>query len=103
MLTKNSFLLKASSFDSKILNIFFFFLLNLFKKYYLQTNLIFFKRKEKKVTLLKSAHVHKKAREQFQITKISFLIMFQVPKAKVIDFFSLVKLNTPKTIDIRFK
>lgn len=103
MLTNNYLLLKANSFDSKTLNLFFFFLLNLFKKYYLQISIISLKKKKKKITLLKSPHVHKKAREQFQLIKFSFLIIFKVPQAKLIEFFSLIKLNMPKTIDAGFK
>lgn len=99
---KNLLLLKITSFDSKILNLFFYFLLNLLKKYSFQINKTSLKKKTKKITLLKSAHVHKKAREQFQLIKFSFLISFKIPQLKTVEIFSFLKINTPKIVDIRF-
>lgn len=99
---KKAILLKAISYNISTLNLFYSFLLNLFTKYNFQSKLAFLKKKKKKITLLKSAHVHKKAREQFQMTKFSYLICFFVQESKISEFFYLVKLNVPKNIDLNF-
>lgn len=101
MTTKNFFTIKATSFNSNLLNLFYCFIQNLLKKYNIQRNTIYLKNKIKKFTLLKSPHVHKKAREQFQLIKYSFLVSFHIPQSKSIDFFFFLKLNTPKMIDTR--
>lgn len=101
MTTKNFFTIKATSFNSNLLNLFYCFIQNLLKKYNIQRNTIYLKNKIKKFTLLKSPHVHKKAREQFQLIKYSFLVSFYIPQSKSIDFFFFLKLNTPKMIDTR--
>lgn len=55
------------SFKSKLLTFYCIFLTNLLKKVKLKYSLISLPKKKKKITLLKSPHVHKKAREQFEL------------------------------------
>lgn len=99
---KNVIRLKAISFNLATLHLFYLFLKNIFIKYNFHFESTFLKKK-KKITLLKSPHVHKKAREQFEMSKFSFISNFSIPKSKTAEFFFFLKLNTPKNIDINFK
>jgi ribosomal protein S10 len=94
--------IKATSFNLNTLNFFYLFLKKLFLMYNVKTNLVFLKTKKKKITLLKSAHVHKKAREQFQMLKFTSLITFYLPSCSTFQVFPFLKLNTPKNIDVKF-
>jgi small subunit ribosomal protein S10 len=64
-------------------------------------SLIYLPKKKKKITLLTSPHVFKKAREQFQNTSYSFILSFS--KKEFTNLFPIFKLNTPKTIKISIK
>lgn len=62
---------------------------------------IFFKvsnmpNKKKRITLLKSPHVNKKSREQFQI--ISYKTCFEIESAIDVKTLKYIILNKPKTI-----
>ena len=58
--------------------------------------------KNKKITLLKSPHVNKKAREQFEIKKYKSLI--QIKEAKMDEnLFKLILLNKPKYIKLNLR
>lgn len=54
--------------------------------------------KKKRVTLLKSPHVNKKAREQFQIT--SYKTSFEIRDAISIRVLKYIVLNKPKTVKV---
>ncbi len=54
--------------------------------------------KKKRVTLLKSPHVNKKAREQFQIT--SYKTSFEIRDALSIGVLKYIVLNKPKTVKV---
>ena len=55
----------------------------------------------KHLTLLKSPHVNKKAREQFILTK--YKTVFLLKAIQHLDFLPLLLLNKPKSIKIRLK
>ena len=54
-----------------------------------------------KYTVLRSPHVDKKSREQFEIRTHKRLLFISEPTAKTIDAIS--KLNLPAGVDIRIK
>jgi small subunit ribosomal protein S10 len=54
--------------------------------------------KKKRVTLLKSPHVNKKAREQFQIT--TYKTSFEIESAVNIKVLKYIILNKPKTVKV---
>lgn len=54
--------------------------------------------KKKRVTLLKSPHVNKKAREQFQIN--SYKTFFKVQNVISIRILKYIILNKPKTVKV---
>ena len=89
------------SIDKTLLGIYLTFLKNIFKKLnivYTSTNLPL---KIKKITLLKSPHVHKKAREQFEIKK--FKKLFIIKNLKLSKYLIFIFLNKPKFIKIKVK
>lgn len=58
--------------------------------------------KNKKITLLKSPHVNKKAREQYEIKKYKSLIQIKEPKMDE-NVFKLILLNKPKYIKLNLR
>ncbi len=54
-----------------------------------------------KFTVLRSPHIDKKSREQFEIRTHKRLIFITEPTAKTMD--ALAKLNMPAGVDIRIK
>ena len=57
--------------------------------------------KIRKCTVLKSVHVNKKSREQFEIRTHKRLIDVVEPSSKTID--ALVRLNLPAGVDVEIK
>lgn len=53
------------------------------------------------ITILRSPHKHKDAREQFELRTHKRLIDIYNPNAKTVD--SLMKLNLPAGIDVKIK
>ena len=97
----NTLQITICSIDKTLLGIYLTFLKNIFKKLnivYTSTNLPL---KIKKITLLKSPHVHKKAREQFEIKK--FKKLFIIKNLKLSKYLIFVFLNKPKFIKIKVK
>jgi ribosomal protein S10 len=97
----NTLQITICSIDKTLLGIYLTFLKNIFKKLnigYTYTNLPL---KIKKITLLKSPHVHKKAREQFEIKK--FKKLFIIKNLKLSKYLIFIFLNKPKFIKIKVK
>ena len=91
--------LKIKSINKDSLHLYKFFLCKLLSKLAINYKLINLPNKVKKITLLKSPHVHKRAREQFQIIKqtLSFnLISYIEPKV-----LAFLISNTPKTVKLK--
>lgn len=97
----NSIQIKICSIDKTVLAIYLCFLHNIFRKLnimYTSTNLPV---ETKKITLLKSPHVHKKAREQFEVRK--FTKLFTIKNFKTSKYLLFIFLNKPKFIKIKVK
>lgn len=59
---------------------------------------------ERKLTLLKSPHVNKKAKEQFKISTYKVVISLENLNSSIfIKHFSFFLLNKPKAISIKIK
>jgi small subunit ribosomal protein S10 len=98
---QNTLQLQIYSVDKTLLAIYLKFLNNILKKLnvvYSFTNLPL---KTKKITLLKSPHVHKKSREQFEIQKVKKLITIKY--FNKFKYLLLLFLNKPKFIRIKIK
>ena len=94
-----NFIIEIKSVDKKTLTIYKKFFLKILIKLDICFNIINLPNKKKIITLLKSPHVNKKAREQFEhrIYKKRFLIKSNV-NLKLLKVLTLIK---PKNIKIK--
>lgn len=93
--------ISIKSFKQNILNIYIKFLESLFKKLQLEYSLFSIPTKKKKITLLKSPHVHKKAREQFELNTYKKTI--HIKNFKNVNHLNNFILNKPKFINLSIK
>lgn len=77
------------------------FLKMLFKKQNLSYSIFYLPLTERKITLLKSPHVNKKAKEQFKIATYKAVVSLNSPVFST-QFSSLI-LNKPKAILLKLK
>ena len=77
---KNTLQLKIYSIDKTLLAIYLKFLKQVLNKLNITYSHINLPMKSKKITLLKSPHIHKKAREQFEMK--TFKTLFNINKSK---------------------
>ena len=97
----SSFQLRIKSVNQKSLIFYTSVLKNILSKLDIKSNILFLPKKIKKVILLKSPHVYKKAWEQFQIITYTSCIFLKSPiKMSFLKFFLI---NKPKTIKISIK
>ena len=91
--------LNIKSLDSITLRLYIKFLKILFLKLNIKNaKCIFIPKKKKRLTLLKSSHVHKKAREQFQLTQYKVFIIINTNY--IFNFLFYLLINKPKNIKI---
>jgi ribosomal protein S10 len=78
------------------------FLVKLFNIQNIKTSYFFFPKKIKKLTILKSTHVYKKARDQFELIQYKFVLTVAVNtfNFKILNY---ILLNKPKLIKLKFK
>lgn len=93
--------INIKSFKQQTLTTYILFLKNILKKLNLKFFLINIPKKTKKMTLLKSPHVHKKAREQFQMCLYKKVIYVNVNKNMM--YLKALLLNKPKLLNITVK
>ena len=90
--------IRIKSID-KNLNAYFVFISKLLKKLKIKYSRVNLPKKMRKITLLKSPHVNKKAREQFEICTYKMLIKIYI-KSQSINFLKFIILNKPKYIKL---
>ncbi len=78
-----------------------FYLESTFKNLDLDYSFFFFPKEEKKITLLKSPHVYKKAKEQFKLT--TFKAIISIKEHKNLNKLIPLLINKPKAISIKIK
>ena len=90
--------IKLKSLNKESLILYKAFINQIFKNLNISFNFINLPNKKKILTLLKSPHVNKSAREQFQIKSYKLLILIK----SNIDFerLKMIILNKPKTVKI---
>jgi small subunit ribosomal protein S10 len=93
--------INIKSFDKTILNIYTTFLINMFNNSNIKFSFVGIPIKKKRITLLKSPHVHKKAREQFELRV--YTKKFFVVNIKQFEVFTKVLINKPKLITVNIK
>lgn len=76
----------------------------LFKQLNIKYTTFFLPVTERKITLLKSPHVNKKAKEQFKVSTYKAVLSLNTTDALLcINNFSSFILNKPKSISIKIK
>ncbi len=92
------------SFCNYTLKAYVFFLESVFKRLNINASVFYLPTTERKLTLLKSPHVNKKAKEQFKISTYKVVISFEEINFNVfIKNFSYFILNKPKGLTIKVK
>ena len=93
--------LNLKSIKKETLILYKTFLINILKKQNIDFSIAYLPKKRKKITLLKSPHVYKKAREQFEIIKYSIVIkIYDNINSKL---FNILITNKPTTIVMKIK
>jgi ribosomal protein S10 len=79
-----------------------FFLVKILNIQGIKTSCFFLPKKIKRITVLKSTHVYKKARDQFELRqyKLVLIARFSILKFKVLKY---IVLNKPKLIKLKLK
>ena len=95
------FQIKLKSVNQKSLLFYKIFILNILKKLNIKYTSTFLPTQIKRVTFLKSPHINKTAREQFQIK--TFNLLLKLVSTININDIKVLLLNKPKTIKILFK
>jgi ribosomal protein S10 len=90
--------LKATSLNFSTLFLYSILLRKTLKKFNIEYSFIFLPKIKSKITVLKSPHVNKKAREQFEFVKHSFLLSLHISNLNTFYLF-LIK-NKPKIVDL---
>tara|TARA_A100001035_G_C27742008_1_gene482084 strand:+ start:934 stop:1233 length:300 start_codon:yes stop_codon:yes gene_type:complete len=93
--------LKIKSLDQQSLKLYLIKIHKILKILGIKYNTFNLPSKIKRITLLKSPHVNKKAREQFEIKKYS--VMIQILSQEKFKILKLLSLNKPKTVTISIK
>jgi small subunit ribosomal protein S10 len=91
--------IKVKSVNCEALKAYLIFLNSILEKKQINYNIINLPKKIKRVTLLKSPHVYKKAREQFQIVKNSKIIYIRNKINNQILKFLIIK--KPKIVTLK--
>lgn len=95
------FHLKIKSVSKKSLKFYILILKSILYRLNINFSLVILPKKIKKIILLKSPHVNKKAWEQFQLITYTFCFFFKSPiSVNLLKFFTI---NKPKNIKISIK
>ena len=98
---KKQFLNLIIKSTNKGINIYSTFLISIFKKLKIQYKYIQTPILKKRITILKSPHVNKKAREQFELNIFKKILIIQSKiELKVLKF---IILNKPKFIKLKLR
>ena len=93
--------LELRTLNKTILYIYLKFLQNLFLKLNIPINYLFLPTLKKKFTLLKSPHVYKKSREQFEFTRYNLIILIDFKLS--FQFLKFLIINKPAEIKLLIK
>ena len=98
---KTKYQLKIKSLNKESLNLYTKFLEQVFSKTNIKYSIFNFPTTIKRVTLLKSPHVYKSAREQFEIKRYSCILKFGTSEENSIE--KIVLLNKPNVVTLSLK
>lgn len=80
-----------------------FYLQKTFKLLNLNVSIFYLPRVSKKITLLKSPHVFKKAKEQFELREYKAVVKILDSDSQFLDKVKFVLFNRPKSIQLKIK
>ena len=92
---------KIKSLNKEALTLYKQFLVNVFNKIKIECQIFNLPIIKKRITLLKSPHVNKTAREQFEIKHYKFIL--QITSKVNLKELKLILLNKPKMVSVSFK
>ncbi len=79
------------------------YLEQVFKHLSIDFSIFYLPRVSKKITLLKSPHVYKKAKEQFELREYKAVIKFELNSTSTVDSMKFALYNKPKCIKLKIK
>jgi ribosomal protein S10 len=100
---EKKYLIILKSVNIKTLVYYKIFLNTIFKKLDIKSKYFFIKKKNKKITLIKSPHVKKKNKETFMITTHKLCFCFNSKSSKLNSITKYLLQNKPKSIQMVFK
>ena len=93
--------IKIKSINQKSLKIYLILIQKILKILNISYNIFNLPVKQKKITLLKSPHVNKTAREQFTIK--TYQVLLKIINFNKFQILKILSLNKPKTITLKIK
>lgn len=93
--------IKIKSLNKQTILIYQKFLINVFNKTNIKYTIFNLPIEKKRVTLLKSTHVNKSAREQFELKKFSYIL--QINEKINSYLLKFLFLNKPRSVSVCFK
>jgi ribosomal protein S10 len=96
---ENKFRIRISSMNSESINIYSIFLSTICKKLNIDHSVVHMPKRIKRIALLKSPHVHKKAFEHFQM--ISYKTLFCLKSPVTFTQLKFLITNKPKSVTIQ--
>jgi len=94
---------KVKSLNKEALFLYQEFLKNIFDKVNITAQVCYLPVKKKRITLLKSPHVNKTAREQFEIKSYKFILDISSETVVNVNVLKQILLNKPKIISVSLK
>ena len=98
---KHFFQIKINSIHKQTLTLYITFLQKLFKKANIDYTTVCLPTTIKRITLLKSPHVYKKAREQFELH--TYRAILNILSTMDSNFFKILVINKPKNLKLKIK
>lgn len=98
---KTKYQFKIKSLNKEAIHLYQEFLKSVLEKINIKPQIFNLPTKKKRITFLKSPHVNKTAREQFEIKYYKFI--FQTDTKIGFNELKLILLNKPKMISVSFK
>jgi len=89
------------STHGKTLSVYLYFLKNLFKTLRFSVSFISLPKILNRITLLKSPHVYKKAKEQFEVVFYSCAVELILPRKLQLNILRLLYLNKPHAVSLK--
>ena len=75
----------------------------LFKRLNLNVSVFYLPSSERKLTLLKSPHVYKKAKEQFKVATYKVVISVEITNNLSLNQINSLLINKPKAVFVKIK